>query len=131
MEQNLCARPSASSTVTQSQTSQFRSKTTGGLANRFPKAFISENWPNLNVRPEKGFNYNIGAIIAAGDFRATVDYYNIHINDIVRAGTTAQLIHAARIVRLYANADSCFARSPVISNHPIPVLVVRSSYRAL
>lgn len=60
-------------------------------------SFVSENWPNLDVRPEKGFNYNIGAIIAAGDFRATIDYYNIHINDIVRAGTTAQLIQALAV----------------------------------
>jgi len=56
--------------------------------------FTTANYPNLSVKPETGFNYNVGAIVQRGGFRANVDYYNIEINDLIRAQTTAQIINA-------------------------------------
>jgi iron complex outermembrane recepter protein len=56
--------------------------------------FNTRNFPNLNVKPETGFNYNVGAIVQLGNFRANVDYYNIEINDLIRAQSTTQIINA-------------------------------------
>ncbi|HEY8574369.1 TonB-dependent receptor domain-containing protein [Phenylobacterium sp.] len=56
--------------------------------------FTTRNYPNLDVRPETGFNYNVGAIFQIGNFRGNVDYYNIRIDDLIRAQTTAQIINA-------------------------------------
>src|SRR5262249_46519334 len=56
--------------------------------------FNTANYPNLGVKPEKGWNYNVGAIVESSPFRATVDYYHMTINNILRAQTTAQLVTA-------------------------------------
>lgn len=56
--------------------------------------FNSNNFPNLGVKPERGFNYNVGTIVQHGGFRATIDYYDIKIKDIIRAGATGQLVNA-------------------------------------
>ncbi|HEY9217435.1 MAG TPA: TonB-dependent receptor [Phenylobacterium sp.] len=57
--------------------------------------FTQRNYANTAVKPEGGHNYNVGAIVEIGAFRANVDYYYIKIEDIIRAQTTAQLIQAA------------------------------------
>ncbi len=62
----------------------------GGTAVTFGTA----NFPNLEVKPERGVNYNVGAIVTLGGFRANVDYYSIKIKDISRAQTAAQLVNA-------------------------------------
>lgn len=56
--------------------------------------FTTRNYPNIDVKPEKGFNYNVGAIVQLGGFRANIDYYHIKIDDLIRAQTTAQIINA-------------------------------------
>lgn len=56
--------------------------------------FTSRNYANLDVKPETGFNYNVGAIVQVGHFRGNIDYYDIRIDDLIRAQTTAQLINA-------------------------------------
>ena len=56
--------------------------------------FATSNYPNLDVEPETGYNYNVGAIVRIGAFRANLDYYNITIDDLIRAQTTAQVVNA-------------------------------------
>jgi iron complex outermembrane recepter protein len=56
--------------------------------------FSTRNYPNLDVKPETGFNFNVGAIVQIGGFRANVDYYNIEINDLIRAQNSGQLVNA-------------------------------------
>lgn len=56
--------------------------------------FTSRNYPNLEVKPEHGFNFNVGAILQLGTFRANIDYYSIKIEDLIRAQTTAQIVNA-------------------------------------
>ncbi len=56
--------------------------------------FATNNYPNLEVEPELGYNYNVGAIFQVGNFRANVDYYNITIDNLIRAQTTAQVVNA-------------------------------------
>lgn len=56
--------------------------------------FATSNYPNLDVEPETGYNYNVGAIVQVGNFRANLDYYNITIDNLIRAQTTAQVVNA-------------------------------------
>jgi iron complex outermembrane receptor protein len=56
--------------------------------------FTSANYPNTEVKPERGFNYNVGAILQVGNFRANVDYYNIQIDDYIRAQATGNIVTA-------------------------------------
>ena len=56
--------------------------------------FTSANYPNTDVKPERGVNYNVGAIIQIGAFHANIDYYNIEINDYIRAQATGNIVTA-------------------------------------
>jgi iron complex outermembrane receptor protein len=56
--------------------------------------YTSANYPNLDVKPERGVNYNVGAIVATGRFRANLDYYSIKIDDVIRAQASAQIVNA-------------------------------------
>jgi iron complex outermembrane recepter protein len=40
--------------------------------------------PTPSLKPEKGFNYNVGGGVNIGNFRGTIDYYNIKITNIAR-----------------------------------------------
>lgn len=62
----------------------------GGTAVQFSTA----NYPNLEVQPEEGFNFNIGSIVQVGNFRANLDYYNIEIDNLIRGQTSAQIVNA-------------------------------------
>lgn len=67
-------------------TSQF-----GGAQNTPTRTFT-----NQGIKPETGFNYNIGAIWNNGPFMATVDYYNLTIDDYAgRTIGSAALVNAA------------------------------------
>jgi iron complex outermembrane receptor protein len=56
--------------------------------------YNSANYPNLDVKPEEGVNYNVGAIFQKGRFRANLDYYSIKIDNVIRAQTSAQIVNA-------------------------------------
>jgi iron complex outermembrane receptor protein len=59
--------------------------------------YTSFGWSNTALRPERGFNYNLGAVIQVGDVTATVDYYDIKINGVLRAQTAAQIVQAIAV----------------------------------
>ncbi|HEY8616989.1 TonB-dependent receptor domain-containing protein [Phenylobacterium sp.] len=54
--------------------------------------FVSNNYANFDVKPEKGINYNVGAILQVGDLRANIDYYYIKVDDLLREQTTGNII---------------------------------------
>ena len=56
--------------------------------------YTSANYPNLDVKPEKGVNYNVGVIVQEGPFHANLDYYSIKIDDVIRAQSSAQIVNA-------------------------------------
>ena len=65
------------------------------LATSFPGAFgggsganyVTKNVPNTEVKPERGFNYNIGGVFQIGsNVTATLDYYNISIKSVIDPG---------------------------------------------
>lgn len=56
--------------------------------------YTSNNFPNLEVKPEKGDNYNVGGIISIGNFHANIDYYNIKIKNVIRLQTSQQIVTA-------------------------------------
>jgi iron complex outermembrane receptor protein len=56
--------------------------------------YTSNNYPNLAVKPERGSNYNVGAVVSIGNFRANADYYSIKITNVIRAQTSAQIVNA-------------------------------------
>jgi iron complex outermembrane receptor protein len=62
----------------------------GGSGN----AIFLSNYDNTAVKPETGFNYNVGAIFHAGNFKANIDYYNIKIGDYTRTLTTTNVLAA-------------------------------------
>lgn len=94
-----------------------------GAATTTPQAqganaqYTPVNYANTAVKPETGFNYNLGAIIQVGDITATIDYYDIKINDLIRAQTTAQLLQAITVpgtigTGALANCSSDLATAP-------------------
>ncbi|HET9161353.1 MAG TPA: TonB-dependent receptor [Caulobacteraceae bacterium] len=48
-------------------------------------SFNTVNYANTGIRPETGFNYNVGTIIQAGNILATIDYYDIKLDSIASA----------------------------------------------
>jgi iron complex outermembrane recepter protein len=59
--------------------------------------YTSFGYSNTAVRPERGFNYNVGAIFQLGDVTATLDYYNIMIKGVLRGQTAAQIVQAIAV----------------------------------
>ena len=59
-----------------------------------PVAYETYNYPNLDVRPEKGENFSVGFIVNAGNFHATVDYNAITIEDYTRTLTANNIVTA-------------------------------------
>lgn len=54
--------------------------------------------PTPALKSEHGFNFNVGAIVTKGNFRATLDYFRIKINDQLPAGTIFGNINANSIL---------------------------------
>jgi hypothetical protein len=62
--------------------------------------YLTVNVGNPDIRPERGFNYNVGGVFEIGSqVTATVDYYNIHIGQVIDpGGLAANTILTAAIV---------------------------------
>jgi iron complex outermembrane receptor protein len=54
-------------------------------------SFTTVNYANTGIRPETGFNYNIGAIVQVGNVVATLDYYDIKLDSIASALAAGQV----------------------------------------
>jgi iron complex outermembrane receptor protein len=53
-----------------------------------------DNTGNPDLKPETANNYNVGAIISAGPFRATVDYWKYDLKDLLSAENGPALVNA-------------------------------------
>lgn len=78
---------------------------------------------NPNLKPEKAFNWSVGAILAAGPVTLTADYWNIRLrqkiislpgtttsNNVAGVGTGAQFVNCASALRsliVFGNGDTC------------------------
>ena len=84
-----------------------------------PIAYETYNYPNLEVRPEKGENFSVGFIVNAGNFHATVDYNAITIEDYTRTLTANNIVTALLAPgELISNANALInCSSPLLSQN--------------
>ena len=57
-----------------------------------PNTFNTNNYPNLDLKPEKGQYLDVGFIVELGNFRGNVDFYDISVNDYTRQMTVANVL---------------------------------------
>jgi iron complex outermembrane recepter protein len=55
-------------------------------------AFSQYNYPNTDVKPEKGDYLDLGLLFNVGNFSANIDYYNITVGDFTRQMTIANVL---------------------------------------
>jgi iron complex outermembrane receptor protein len=83
--------------------------------------YATFNYPNLGVKPEEGENFSVGFIFASGDFRATLDYNVLTIENFSRTLTAAQVVGAALLPgEVISNAGALLDCSSPLLNQTIP-----------
>jgi len=88
-----------------------------------PIAYETYNYPNLEVRPEKGENFSVGFLLNIGNFHATVDYNAITIEDYTRTLTTTNVLTALLMPgELTSNAAALINCSSPLLTQNIPGL---------
>jgi len=60
-------------------------------------AFDQNNYDNVDVKPMTSKYLNIGVVIDAGNFRSTIDYYNIIIQDFTRTLTVTNILQGIAV----------------------------------
>ena len=60
--------------------------------NSGPATYSTFDFPNVDVKPEKGEYFTVGFLLNAGNFMANVDYYDIEISDYTRTMTVANVV---------------------------------------
>jgi iron complex outermembrane recepter protein len=56
--------------------------------------YVTANYDNVGVDPERGVYFDVGFLVSAGGFSASVDFFDIKIKDYARTLTAAQVIAA-------------------------------------
>jgi iron complex outermembrane receptor protein len=69
--------------------------TSVSLQNVFGTFRPVETTGNANLTPEEAFTYSAGAIVSAGDFKATLDYWNFNLKDMLTSEPLQSVITAA------------------------------------
>ncbi len=88
-----------------------------------PIAYEQYDYPNLEVRPEKGENFSVGFIVKAGNFNATVDYNAITIQDYTRTLSATNVLTALLMPgELTTNAGALINCSSPLLTQNIPGL---------
>lgn len=88
-----------------------------------PVVYETYNYPNLDVRPEKGENFSVGFILNVGNFHATVDYNAITIQDYTRTLNTTNVLTALLMPgELTSNAGALINCSSPLLTQNIPGL---------
>jgi iron complex outermembrane recepter protein len=60
--------------------------------NSGPATYSTFDYPNIDIKPEKGEYFTVGFLLNAGNFAANVDYYDITISDYTRTMTVANVV---------------------------------------
>jgi iron complex outermembrane recepter protein len=60
--------------------------------NSGPATYSTFDYPNVDIKPEKGEYFTVGFLLNAGNFAANVDYYDITISDYTRTMTVANVV---------------------------------------
>ena len=60
--------------------------------NSGPATYSTFDFPNIDVKPERGEYFTVGFLLNAGGFMANVDYYDIKISDYTRTMTVANVV---------------------------------------
>jgi len=60
--------------------------------NSGPATYSTFDYPNVDIKPEKGEYFTVGFLLNAGNFAANVDYYDIKISDYTRTMTVANVV---------------------------------------
>ena len=60
--------------------------------NSGPATYSTFDYPNVDIKPEKGEYFTVGFLLNAGNFMANVDYYDIEISDYTRTMTVANVV---------------------------------------
>lgn len=136
VNEQLALRFTAGKTFSNADPAEFeRTNATTNLQTTFggPTSVATVTFANTATRPETGFNYNAGAILSLGPFSATLDYYNIQIDDYVGRTLAANaLVNAALQVRGSRENPLLNCSSPLISQSQpelgnVPVISVNGA----
>lgn len=100
---------------------------TTNLATQFGGATTvgTRTFTNTAIKPETGFNYNLGVIVNVGDFAATLDYYSIEINDYV-----GRLLAANTLVNAALQTPGTIGGNPLL-NCASPLLAAQADLGGL
>ena len=60
--------------------------------NSGPATYGTFDFPNVDIKPEKGEYFTVGFLLNAGNFMANVDYYDIEISEYTRTMTVANVV---------------------------------------
>jgi iron complex outermembrane receptor protein len=93
--------------------------------------YVTLNVANQGVRPERGFNYNVGGVFQIGsDVTATVDYYNISIGQVIDPGglSATTVLSAATVPGTTGVGALLNCQHPVV-NQPVPELGGRAFFQ--
>jgi iron complex outermembrane receptor protein len=67
--------------------------------NGLPATYETWNYPNVDIKPEKGEFFTVGFLFNAGGFSANVDYYDLRIHDYTRTMTVANVLETLALDR--------------------------------
>ena len=79
----------------------------------FGQIYPSEIRGNPDLGPEKATSYSIGAIVEAGGFRASVDYWNYSLRDVLASEPVASVLAAS----FPAAGGNCIGDPTFIAEH--------------
>ncbi|MDB5452834.1 MAG: TonB-dependent receptor [Caulobacteraceae bacterium] len=97
-------------------------------------SFTTVNYANTSIRPETGFNYNVGAIVQVGSVLATFDYYDIKLDTIASALSAAQVEQGLTDISTngagtLVNCNSPLLTAPVPEFNGNPFVQVATGYQ--
>jgi iron complex outermembrane receptor protein len=96
-------------------------------------SYTTTNYANTGIRPETGFNYNVGTIIQVGSVLATLDYYDIKLDSIASSLSAAQVQQGLTDISTtgagtLVNCNSPLLTAPVAEFNGKPFVQVAPGY---
>jgi iron complex outermembrane receptor protein len=88
---------------------------TAGANNTFGgiTGYETASYDNIDIKPEKGTYFNFGVLLDVGNWRASVDYFDIRVNDYTRT------MSANNVLRALVGSGLITADTPVRCNSPL------------
>lgn len=80
-------------------------------------AFEQNNYDNVDVKPMTSKYLNFGVVIDAGNFRSTIDYYNISIQDYTRTLTANNILQGIVVPGTSGAGTMVDCNSPLLNTN--------------